>query len=197
QASSLVALRTEQVAQLSTAVMLLDSVIGRLETVEPASVPPTPVAPSPVFEAAVGGLLAFVLAYLGLLLWTILNPRIRNLEQISFLSGMPILAAYPALPKAPRRIPPVPTSFLRAALAPNEDAPKVILLTGVQSRRAVTKLATGLAESFARSGFTTLLSGAADGSNALETRYELSDRGRISAGAPARTDRQGPEVFPV
>src|SRR5690606_30904181 len=92
QSSSLIALRSEQVSQLSTAVLLSDTVMGRLETVQLASIPIAPVAPSPVFESALGGILAFALAYLGLLLRSILSPRVRDLGQIAFLSGLPVLA---------------------------------------------------------------------------------------------------------
>src|SRR5690606_38066289 len=69
QRDGMVALRDEQVAQLATAVMLSDSVVGRLEIVQPPGLPDSPIAPSPVFDAVVSGAVAFALVYLVMLLF--------------------------------------------------------------------------------------------------------------------------------
>src|SRR5690606_36521518 len=75
QRDSLEALRTEQVSQLATATMLSDSVVGRLEMVQPPSAPESLIAPEPVFYALVASVIAFVLVYLARLLYAIFDGR--------------------------------------------------------------------------------------------------------------------------
>lgn len=199
QANSLVALRDEQVSQLATAVMLSDSVIGRLEQIEAAAVPQTPVAPSPASDGVIGGLVAFLVAYLGLLIRALLNPRVRSLEEVAFHTGVPILAAYPALPKPTHRLPPVPTSFLRAALTPTGDSTKVILMTSVENNRAASRLSIGLAESFALSGFSTLLIGSTGNSEEIRERFSLPPRStvRFQSGSTETPTPNSPVLIPV
>src|SRR5690606_7968633 len=99
QRDGMVALRDEQVAQLATAVMLSDSVVGRLEVVQPAALPRSPIAPSPVFDAVIAGAVAFALVYLVMLLFAIFDGRLRDPDQVPLVSGLPHLAVIPPMPR--------------------------------------------------------------------------------------------------
>lgn len=178
QAGALITLKAQQEAQLSTASVLADSPITRLEVVDPPALPRAPVAPSPTFEAALAGLLTFGLAYLILGLVTAVDGRLRQLKQLSAVTGLPVLATYGSLPKPPQRLPPVPTSFLRAALTPVGSSSKTILITGTGSDVVISRIATGLAESFARSNLPTLLVDTSSDNRELLSRYGLARKGR-------------------
>ena len=158
QRDSMVALRDEQVAQLATAVMLSDSVVGRLEIVQAPQVPSSPVAPSPVFDAVLAAVVAFVLAYLVRLLLAIFDARLRDPEQVPLVSGVPLLAVFPPVPRiGARSLPAAATGFLRSALVPDTSRPTAVLFAPVDAASRASRLALAMAESFARSGARVLL----------------------------------------
>ncbi|HEX7038662.1 MAG TPA: hypothetical protein VF202_00955 [Trueperaceae bacterium] len=158
QRESLSTLRDEQVAQLATAVMLSDSVVGRLEIVQPPRVPSSPVAPSPVFDAVLAAMVAFALAYLARLLLAIFDGRLRDPDQVPLVSGLPLLAVFPPVPRlGTRALPAVATGFLRSALVPDVSRPTAVLLAPVDASSKASRLALALSESFARAGSSVLL----------------------------------------
>jgi len=158
QRDSMVALRDEQVAQLATAVMLSDSVVGRLEIVQPPQPPSSPVAPSPVFDAVLAAVVAFVLVYLAKLLLAIFDGRLRDPEQVPLVSGVPLLAVFPSVPRlGARSLPAAATGFLRSALVPDATRSTAVLFSPVDAASRASRLALAMAESFARSGADVLL----------------------------------------
>src|SRR5690606_26424936 len=135
--------------------------------------PSDPVAPSPVFEAAIAALVTFVLAYLALLVWRVVGPGVRDLRHVSALTGLPVLSAYGSLTNRTGQQPSPSTSFLRSALMPPEGVAQVILITSVGRPGTVTPLVAELAESFVLAGFDTLLISTPDVSDEVRSRYSL------------------------
>ena len=158
QRDGMVALRDEQVAQLATAVMLSDSVVGRLEIVQAPQTPTSPVAPSPVFDAVLAAVVAFVIAYLVRLMLAIFDARLRDPDQVPLVGGVPLLAVFPPVPRiGARSLPAAATGFLRSALVPDASRPTAVLFAPVDAASRASRLALAMAESFARSGARVLL----------------------------------------
>ncbi len=208
QRDSLATLRDEQVAQLATAVMLSDSVVGRLEIVQPARTPSSPVAPSPVFDAVLAAMVGFALAYLARLLLAIFDGRLRDPDQVPLVSGLPLLAVFPPVPRlGARALPAVATGFLRSALVPDASRPTAVLLAPVDGSSKASRLALALSESFARAGSSVLLVSTAPrdaeildrvafrptADNTLEAHLRLQGR----QGSPYYVKVDGPGVLAV
>ncbi len=208
QRDGMVALRDEQVAQLATAVMLSDSVVGRLEIVQPPGLPDSPIAPSPVFDAVVSGAVAFALVYLVMLLFAVFDGRLRDPDQVPLVSGLPLLAVFPPVPRpGTKGLPSVSTGFLRSALVPDVSRPTAVLFAPVDQASRASRLALSLAESFARSGSSVLFvaTGLRDADvlervafrptpeNTLEAHLRLQGR----QGSPFYVKVDGPGVLAV
>src|SRR5690606_4433743 len=158
QRAGLVALRDEQGAPLATAVMPSAPAVGPLDLGRPPAVPESPIAPSPVFDAVVAAAVAFALVYLVRLLFAVFDGRLRDPEQVPLLSGLPLLAVFPPVPRpGARGLPAVSTGFLRSALVPDASRPTAVLFAPVDRSSRASRLAVALAESFARSGSSVLL----------------------------------------
>ncbi|MBA3891286.1 MAG: hypothetical protein H0X64_12230, partial [Gemmatimonadaceae bacterium] len=93
----LVRTRGDLQLQLSSARAMRTAAAGRLELLEPAEVPLTPIAPRPVRSAGLAGVLAVFFAYGLLLLRGALDTRIRSVEDLARLTDVPVMAEFPRI----------------------------------------------------------------------------------------------------
>ena len=180
-----ISLRAQQQEELFYARALLDSAAGLLSIVEPASLPLEPVAPRPLFNAALAAIFAFFAVYGTLLLRGALDTRLRDVEAVREALALPVLAEFPHTTQAqPLR---EAADYLQARLliatataTVDEAAPdttvhnylqarlrettevgsggaRVLLVTSPKAGEGKTTVALQLAEAFARHGHRTLL----------------------------------------
>ncbi len=163
--------------QLFSARTLINSAIGQLQTLEPASQPIRPVSPKPFLNAALAGILGVFLSYGFLLLREALNTRLRNTDDLANITGLPILAEFPQLSGGSRRLPPEATSYLRTNLlfTVTDANPKVIVVTSGRASEGKSSVAMNLAESFARNDYHTLLIDADLRKPVVASEYGLKD----------------------
>ena len=163
---------------------------SRLEFIQPASVPVSPVAPKPFFDAAVAGILGVLLAYGILLMRNLLNTKLRNVDDLTAVVGLPILAEFPKLAKKTRRLPREASSYLRTnlLLSTQNVHPKVILVTSPNHSEGKSSVALSLAESFTRTNYRTLLVDADLRQPVIAREYNLDDKRHM----PLRTHLENP-----
>ena len=177
--------RGDLALQLSSARALRSGAIGRLELLEAADVPRFPVSPRPTRNAALAGMLAAALVYGVLLVLNLLDTRVRNLEELVRVTGLPLLAEFPKVAGGRRMLPKEAASYLRTAVsfATASDAePKVLLVTSTGAAHGKSSVAMALAESFSRQHYRVLLIDADLRRAVLATEYGIS----ASRAAPVR-----------
>lgn len=135
---------------------------GQLALLDPAS-PGVQVFPRPLLFGALSGALGGFLVLLLGFLREGLDQSLRSPEEAHRLTGLPVLAEFPALPpgspveesEAFREA----ASYLRTSLTPllAGEEQKVLLVTSPAPGEGKTGLALSLARAFARSGRKTLL----------------------------------------
>jgi capsular exopolysaccharide synthesis family protein len=159
QIAGRVALRAEQQEQLYYARVLAGSASGLLSVLQRAELPDEPVAPRPVLNAALAMVLAVTLVLLVGLLRDLLDTRVRTIDQVTEITNLPLLAAFPSLPDGSRHAPREAANFLRAnlAFALASAHPKVIVATSAGPSEGKTTLAVALATAFTRQDYRTLL----------------------------------------
>jgi non-specific protein-tyrosine kinase len=159
QVDGLVRLRAEQQQQLAYARALVASAEGLVSIIQPADSTPRQVAPRPMTSAGVAALLGVVLAYGLLLLRTALNTRLRGSDDIAAVTGLPVLAEFPAVGRQEGDRLREASSYLRANLlfASEEAHPRTFLVTSALANEGKTTVARNLAEGFVRYGYRTLL----------------------------------------
>lgn len=159
QVDGLVRLRAEQQQQLAYARALVASAEGLVSIIQPADSTPRQIAPRPMTSASVAALLGFVLAYGLLLLRIALNTRLRGSDDIATVTGLPVLAEFPAVGRQEGDRLREASSYLRANLlfASEEAHPRTFLVTSAVVNEGKTTVARNLAEGFVRYGYRTLL----------------------------------------
>jgi len=174
QRDSLANLRAEQTVSLNSARALLNSAVGALEIMEPATRPTEPVAPRPLRNAALAFVLAVFVTYGVILLRSALDTRVRSSEELQEISGLPVLAEFPKQ-SGKRRLPREASSYLRTNVlfATADVDPKVLLVTGHLADQGKSSVALSLAESFTRNGYRTLLIDADLRKPVLHTEYRI------------------------
>ncbi len=159
------------------------NVTGSLLTVlQPATSPPDPIAPRPVFNTMLAFLLGFFLSYGVLLLRESLDTRLRDIDDLAKVSDHPVLASFPKLPNDSRRLPYEATSYLRTNLlfAMAEAQPKVLLVTSSNESEGKSSVALSLAESFVRNNYRTLLVDADMRRPTIAAEYRLNPQNHTS-----------------
>jgi hypothetical protein len=93
--------------------------------------PPSPISPRPLRDAALAFVLVFSLVYVVLLLRDALNTKLRDSDELAELSGLPVLAEFPKRMQKTYYLPREATSYLRTNVlsATSSAHPKVILVT--------------------------------------------------------------------
>lgn len=159
QLSGMRQLRAQQALQLTAAEALQTSAVGHLEVLQPAEVPIRPSAPHPLRSAALLFVLGIFVMYGLLILRDAFDTRYRSTSDISAETRVPVLAEFPHTQGGTRSLPGEAADFLRAnvLIGISEESPKVLLVTSSGSGHGKTSVAMGLAESFARSDYRTLL----------------------------------------
>jgi capsular polysaccharide biosynthesis protein len=119
--------RADLQLQLSSARALSAAAVGRLEVLERAAPPSSPVAPRPVRNAVVAALFAVLVVYATVFMRAALDTHPRSSEDLQSLSGVPVLAEFPLVSTGRRALPREAASFLRTAVsfALSADHPKV------------------------------------------------------------------------
>jgi len=161
RAATLRALRQERERQLAAARATSEAsvVVGLLSPLSRAAPPADPIGPKTTFKAVVAGILGLILAY-GLLFlrWT-LDPRIRDRDELASLTGVPVLAEFPAGGRRERALTGEAATFLRSnvMLVARARPPIVVAVSSPQQVLEKPGVAVSLAESLARAGHRTLL----------------------------------------
>ena len=152
-------LSAERQAQLSYVRAIADTVPGLLEVIQPAPVPLRPSSPSLRFFVIIGCALGLATTYAVLLLREMTITRVRDIEELARITGLPVLAGYPRGKRTNRRLPNDATSYLRANLLLRLEGtgPKVVLVTSARRGDGKSSVSISLAESLAKSGLKTLL----------------------------------------
>jgi len=163
---------------------------SRLTIIQAASPPSSPVAPNPPLDAAIAGVLGFLLGYGILLIRNLLDTRLRSTEDLEAVSGLPILAEFAQPPKKTRRLPREASGYLRTnlLLATPDVHPKVILITSPSTGDGKSSVAISLAESFTRANYRTLLVDADLRAPVIAKEYNLDDKRHM----PLRTHLENP-----
>lgn len=159
QIEGLIRIRAERQQALGIAAALSVAAVSPIGVLQAASVPTAPIAPRPMLDAIIAALLGVMVSYGLLLLRSALDTRLRTVDDIAEVSGMPVIAEFPRLPRGVRSLPREPASYLRTNVlfASGEAMPKVIAVTSAQSEEGKSSIAMSLAESFVRNGYRTLL----------------------------------------
>jgi polysaccharide biosynthesis transport protein len=133
--------------------------VGNLNVIDDAIPELEPIAPRPVFNTVLAFLLGLFGSYGILLLRNALDMRIRDVDDLTKVSDLPVLASFPKLPNDTRRLPYEATSYLRTNLlfATSDAHPKVIVVTSARESEGKSSVALSLAESFVRNNYRTLL----------------------------------------
>ncbi len=163
---------------------------SRLEFIQAPSVPVNPVAPKPLFNAAIAGVLGILLAYGILLIRNLLDTKLRSVDDLAAVIGLPILAEFPKSVKKTRRLPREASSYLRTNLLLGTQSvhPKVILVTSPNHSEGKSSVALSLAESFTRANYRTLLVDADLRRPVIAREYNLDDKRHM----PLRTHLENP-----
>lgn len=183
QIVGLISRRAQAQEDLSYARALAASATPLLTVIQPASPPVTPVSPRPLFNAAIAFFLATVLTYGVLLIRRSLDTRLRGVEDLAHVTGLPVLAEFPRVGRGDRSALREPASYLRTNLlfATADAHPKVLLITSAQMGEGKSVTAAGLAEGFVRNGYRTLLVDADLRSPSVAKLYRIpAGRGRSS-----------------
>ena len=159
QINNLIADLSDRQDRLYNLQALLDTASSYLTVIRPAVPPLDQVAPRPVFNTALAILLGVIFSYGILLLRAALDTRLRDVDDLAAVSGLPVLASFPKLPSDTRRLPNEAISYLRTNLlfSMAEAQPKVILVTSSSASEGKSSVSLSLAESFVRNNYRTLL----------------------------------------
>lgn len=179
-----------QLANRDEAEANIGTASSRLSVIQAAAPPLRPVSPRPPLDAVIAGFLGFVLGYGILLIRNLLDTRLRSVEDLETLSGLPILAEFSKPPKKTRRLPREASGYLRTNLllaTPNLH-PKVILVTSPHHGEGKSSVAISLAESFTRANYRTLLVDADLRKPVIAREYNLDDKRHM----PLRTHLENP-----
>ncbi len=168
-----VSLRAQQQEELSYARALLDSAAGLLSIVEPATPPPVPVTPRPLFYAALAAVFTVFVVYGVALLRSALDTRLRDVEAVRQATDLPVLAEFPDTRNAHLLREAADYFQARLLLASSTPGKRVILITSPKSDEGKTTVALHLAESLTRHGYRTLLVDADLRQPTIAKRYNL------------------------
>jgi polysaccharide biosynthesis transport protein len=157
--NALIQRRQETQETLYATQALAGAAVGSLTIIDEAIPELEPVAPRPVFNTVLAFLLGLFGTYGILLLRNTLDMRLRDVDDLSKVSDLPVLASFPKLPNDTRRLPYEATSYLRTNLlfATSDAHPKVIVVTSARENEGKSSVALSLAESFVRNNYRTLL----------------------------------------
>ena len=168
-----IALRSQQQEELSYARALLASAAGLLSVVEPATPPRAPVAPRPVFYAALAAIFTVFVVYGVMLLRSALDTRLRDVEAVKQAADLPVLAEFPDTRNAHLLREAADYFQARLLLASSTPGKRVILLSSPKSDEGKTTVALHLAESLTRHGYKTLLVDADLRQPTIAKRYNI------------------------
>jgi polysaccharide biosynthesis transport protein len=151
--------RTDLSLQLSSARALRTGAVGRIELFDGALMPVRPVSPRPLFSAVVAAFMAVFAVYGLLMLRSALDTRVRGLDDLARITGLPLLATFPRVTGGRRTLPLDAASYLRTSIgfATADIHPKVVLVTSTDEANGKSSVSIALATSFARQHYRTLL----------------------------------------
>lgn len=159
--ADLVALRDQHVQELELAARVSTSalLVGLLEPLRFASPPEQPIGPRVVFTTFVAIVAGLVLGYALVLVLSALDTRIGNRDEVTSMTGLPVLAEFARRPRRARRLSGETASFLRTNLEilTRGHRTRIFAVSSISTASEKDGVAVSLAESFARSGNRTLL----------------------------------------
>jgi succinoglycan biosynthesis transport protein ExoP len=177
QIDGLIRLRAERQQSLGTAEALRVAAVSAVGVLQPATAPSRPTSPRPVFDAAIAAILGVFLTYGLLLLRNSLDTRLRSVEDVAEVSGIPVIAEFPRLPRGIRNLPREPASYLRTNLlfSTGDTTPKVIMVASAQAEEGKSSIAISVSESFVRNGYRTLLVDADMRKPVIASEYRINN----------------------
>ena len=177
QAQGLQNRRADLALQLSSARALRTAAVGRLELLESAVAPAKPVSPRPLLAALLATVIAGLASVLLVFLRETLSNRVRDVDDLGRITGLPVLTEFPAVATGRRGLPREAASYLRTSVdfATTDAHPKVFLVTSTDARHGKSSVAIALSESYARQGHRVLLMDADLRKPVLGTEYGLRE----------------------
>ncbi|RMH56338.1 MAG: hypothetical protein D6684_05695, partial [Deinococcus-Thermus bacterium] len=133
---------------------------GQLSLLDLAEVPLRPVAPRPLLNALLAGMLTLALGVLLFVLREALVRTVRSSEEAMGLTGLQVLGEFPRLLGPGRELPKEAASYLRTYVnrgLMSEDDPKIVAVTSPEAKDGKSSVAIALARAYARTGKRTLL----------------------------------------
>ncbi len=133
--------------------------VGLLEPLAVATKPNRAVGPRTMLKTFVAAAFGVALAYLLLFLRWSLDTRLGGADDVAALGAGPLLAVFARRRRGAHRLSGEAANFMRAnvLVAAGRELPLAIGVTSPHSDREKSGVALSLAESFARSGYATLL----------------------------------------
>ncbi|RDI95931.1 hypothetical protein DV704_03140 [Meiothermus sp. QL-1] len=133
---------------------------GQLSLLDLAEPPLRPVAPRPLLNALLAGMLTLVLGALFILLREATVRTVRSSEDAAALAGLQVLGEFPRLPAPSRELPREAASYLRTYVnrgLMGEADPKIVAVTSPEAKEGKSSVAIALARAYARTGKRVLL----------------------------------------
>ncbi len=159
QIDGLVRRRAEQQQQLAYARAIMISADGVLRVLQPADSTVRQVAPRPLTTSGMAALLAVIAVYALLLLRVALDTRLKSSDDVADVSGLQVLAEIPSAGRREDARLQEAASYLRSSIlfTTAEIHPRVFMVTSSVAGEGKSTVARHMAESFVRSGYSTLL----------------------------------------
>jgi len=133
---------------------------GQLSLLDIAETPIRPIAPRPLLNALLAGVLTLAFGILFLLLREVSVRTVRSSADAMELTGLQVLGEFPKLANANRDLPREAASYLRTYVnrgLMDEGDPKIVAVTSPEAKEGKSSVAIALARAYARTGKRTLL----------------------------------------
>ena len=151
--------RADLVLQRSSARALRSGAVGRVELFETATEPLTPHRPRPLRDGAFAAVLGLMVAFGVVLLSSGLDGRVRDLDDLVAVTGLPVLAVFPRVRGGRTAMAEEAANYLRTAVsfAAAHVHPKIVMVTSDRDGQGASSVAIALAQAFARQDHRTAL----------------------------------------
>lgn len=144
--------RADLVLQRSSARALRTGAVGRVELFETATEPLTQHRPRPLRDGAFAAVLGLMAAFGAVLLRSGLDGRVRDLDDLVAVTGLPVLAVFPRMRGGRTAMAEEAANYLRTAVsfATAHVHPKIVMVTSDRDGQGASSVAIALAHAFAR-----------------------------------------------
>lgn len=158
--ATLLLMHTELQRELDQLRVLEAGARPRLHLLEPARPPSNNISPRPFLNGLLATVFTSILVFFVVFFKEVTSPYIKDPEEASRLTGLPVLAEFPRLPPQQNvELPRETASFLKTGLQQilMDDDPSLVLITSAVEGEGKTSVALALAHALAQGGKPTLL----------------------------------------